>query len=76
MKTSAQIQSLLKKLPIPATGCIHLVCDQCGKKVLDMPRQPFDPAEAVLYEASCDKHSETSYEAFYDASGKELYPTL
>lgn len=56
-------------------GRIHVKCRGCGRKLSNMPRSDFDPANAVLVVTVCEKHDTGCggpEEFYYDAEGKEI----
>lgn len=36
-------------------GRIHAFCPRCGRKYSNLPREPYDPPEAVLMHIVCDR---------------------
>lgn len=57
-------------------GKIHLRCRRCKATRSNMPREQFDPVNAVVMALSycprCDKGGEFEETTYYDANGKEI----
>lgn len=57
------------------TGCVHVWCPRCKRKLSNMPRQKFDPPRATLVHSFCERCSQgckDTPEWYFTARGKQI----